>query len=206
MCMYRFAGIYLPLLWHPSDCVKVPLALAFTFKAGQVCGHFSALVGVEDDHDDRPTTLPLTREGKALPIRYFSEDADRAWTDRDERAVLDVYLNLKDGSPLKEGMKTRGGADKVSNLKATMNPGKALDGRARRLMDSYGRSLREQSMAETFTRIAISVSCVILLVTAAWLGFTLVPARKSVAAGGGASPMVAHVQTSAQRRRQGNEL
>jgi hypothetical protein len=30
----RFAGVYLPLMWDPKFCVKVPLAMTFTFQPG----------------------------------------------------------------------------------------------------------------------------------------------------------------------------
>lgn len=76
----RFEGVYLPLLWESSFCVKTPIALGYTR------GHFSALVPLEPYSrlDSRPTSqnpdqmqstfLPLMdRDRKLLPIHFLTE-------------------------------------------------------------------------------------------------------------------------------------
>lgn len=42
-----------------------------------VCGHFSALVGMEGDSDESSPLIPLTREGRLLPIRFFSDEGEQ---------------------------------------------------------------------------------------------------------------------------------
>jgi ubiquitin thioesterase ZRANB1 len=76
----RFQGVYLPLLWEPTFCWRIPLALGYTR------GHFTALVPMEvdlyahlgaraniDSNEDAPTVyLPLMDyEGKVLPIHFL---------------------------------------------------------------------------------------------------------------------------------------
>lgn len=83
-----FSGVYLPLLWEPSFCIRSPLALGYTR------GHFSALVPLEpysrldgsaslsasnniDDNSDhlQVTFLPLMdRERKMLPIHFLTQN------------------------------------------------------------------------------------------------------------------------------------
>ncbi|KAJ3643383.1 hypothetical protein Zmor_026097 [Zophobas morio] len=80
----RFEGVYLPLLWEQSFCVRTPIALGYTR------GHFSALVPLEPYSrlDTRPSTqhsnigadqlqstfLPLMdRDRKLLPIHFLTE-------------------------------------------------------------------------------------------------------------------------------------
>ncbi|XP_018319117.1 ubiquitin thioesterase trabid [Agrilus planipennis] len=76
----RFEGVYLPLLWEQSFCVKTPIALGYTR------GHFSALVPLEpySSRLDRPQSnhqdelqsifLPLMdRDRKLLPIHFLTE-------------------------------------------------------------------------------------------------------------------------------------
>lgn len=80
----RFEGVYLPLLWEQSFCIRTPIALGYTR------GHFSALVPLEPYSrlDTRPpsqhsnlgpdqlqsTFLPLMdRERKLLPIHFLME-------------------------------------------------------------------------------------------------------------------------------------
>lgn len=82
------SGVYLPLLWEPSFCIRSPLALGYTR------GHFSALVPLEpysrldgtaslsasnniDDNSDhlQVTFLPLMdRERKMLPIHFLTQN------------------------------------------------------------------------------------------------------------------------------------
>lgn len=77
----RFEGVYLPLLWEPSFCVRVPIALGYTR------GHFSALIPLEPYSrlDARPppgnigadqlqsTFLPLMdRDRKLLPVHFLT--------------------------------------------------------------------------------------------------------------------------------------
>jgi ubiquitin thioesterase ZRANB1 len=88
----RFEGVYLPLLWEQSFCVRTPIALGYTR------GHFSALVPLEPYSrlDTRPSTqhsnigadqlqstfLPLMdRDRKLLPIHFLTESevGRRAW-------------------------------------------------------------------------------------------------------------------------------
>ncbi|KAJ8920112.1 hypothetical protein NQ315_011768 [Exocentrus adspersus] len=80
----RFEGVYLPLLWEQSFCIRTPIALGYTR------GHFSALVPIEPYSriDSRPpvqhgnmgpdhmrsTFLPLMdRDRKLLPIHFLTE-------------------------------------------------------------------------------------------------------------------------------------
>ncbi|KAJ8938816.1 hypothetical protein NQ314_011306 [Rhamnusium bicolor] len=77
-------GVYLPLLWEQSFCIRTPIALGYTR------GHFSALVPIEPYSriDSRPpiqhsnmspdhmrsTFLPLMdRDRKLLPIHFLTE-------------------------------------------------------------------------------------------------------------------------------------
>lgn len=70
-------GLYLPLLWEQSFCIKSPIALGYTR------GHFSALVPTEpysridaarDDSED-VTFLPLMDcEQKLLPIHFLTQN------------------------------------------------------------------------------------------------------------------------------------
>ncbi|CAH2005090.1 unnamed protein product [Acanthoscelides obtectus] len=75
----RYEGVYLPLLWEQSFCVRTPIALGYTR------GHFSALVPIEPyrpvdgrsppgpDHA-RTTFLPLVdRDRKMLPIHFLTQ-------------------------------------------------------------------------------------------------------------------------------------
>ncbi|KAL0276622.1 UNVERIFIED_CONTAM: hypothetical protein PYX00_004157 [Menopon gallinae] len=84
----RFEGVYLPLLWEPSFCIRSPLALGYTR------GHFSALVplepysrldgttslsasnNIEDNSDHLQVTfLPLMdRERKMLPVHFLTQN------------------------------------------------------------------------------------------------------------------------------------
>ncbi|XP_049863141.1 ubiquitin thioesterase trabid isoform X1 [Schistocerca gregaria] len=76
----RFEGVYLPLLWDPSFCIRSPIALGYTR------GHFSALVPVEQYSPlgagagannlraDEVTFLPLTdRDRKLLPVHFLTQ-------------------------------------------------------------------------------------------------------------------------------------
>nr|CAD7574285.1 unnamed protein product [Timema californicum] len=90
----RFEGVYLPLLWEPSFCVRSPLALGYTR------GHFSALValepysrlegvGVGAGNDLQVTFLPLMDcNRKILPVHFLTgqevgrdEEVLRQWLD-----------------------------------------------------------------------------------------------------------------------------
>lgn len=72
----KFEGIYLPLLWEQSFCIRSPIALGYTR------GHFSALVPTEcysridsarDDSRD-VTFLPLMDcEQKLLPMHFITQ-------------------------------------------------------------------------------------------------------------------------------------
>ncbi|XP_035735561.1 ubiquitin thioesterase trabid-like isoform X2 [Vespa mandarinia] len=87
----RFEGVYLPLLWEPSFCIRSPIALGYTR------GHFTALVPIEPYASSRippisshgggngplqqlqiqmqTTFMPLMdREHKLLPIHFLSPD------------------------------------------------------------------------------------------------------------------------------------
>lgn len=76
----RFEGVYLPLLWEQSFCIRTPIALGYTR------GHFSALVPLEpySSRLDRPQShhpdelqsifLPLMdRERKLLHVHFLTE-------------------------------------------------------------------------------------------------------------------------------------
>ncbi|XP_001602668.2 ubiquitin thioesterase trabid isoform X1 [Nasonia vitripennis] len=92
----RFEGVYLPLLWEPSFCIRSPIALGYTR------GHFTALVPIEPYSSSRipalashhggvnvvgggnspmqqlqmqTTFMPLMdRDRKLLPIHFLSPD------------------------------------------------------------------------------------------------------------------------------------
>ena len=90
----RFEGVYLPLLWEASFCVRSPIALGYTR------GHFTALVPIEPYASSRlsslaahggvgggnshmqqlqiqmqTTFMPLMdRERKLLPIHFLSNE------------------------------------------------------------------------------------------------------------------------------------
>lgn len=69
----RFEGLYLPLFWEQSFCIKSPIALGYTR------GHFSALVPLEPyaatrDQPEDVTFLPLMDcESKLLPIHFLTQ-------------------------------------------------------------------------------------------------------------------------------------
>jgi len=73
----RFEGLYLPLLWEQSFCIRSPLALGYTR------GHFSALVPSEPyqridssarEEEEDVTFLPLMDcENKLIPIHFLSQ-------------------------------------------------------------------------------------------------------------------------------------
>nr|CAD7600958.1 unnamed protein product [Timema genevievae] len=90
----EMTGVYLPLLWEPSFCVRSPLALGYTR------GHFSALValepysrlegvGVGAGNDLQVTFLPLMDcNRKILPVHFLTgqevgrdEEVLRQWLD-----------------------------------------------------------------------------------------------------------------------------
>lgn len=67
--IYIFIGVYLPLLWESSFCIKSPITLAYTR------GHFSSLVPVEPLPRGKSTTyLPLVdHDHKLLPIHFVTK-------------------------------------------------------------------------------------------------------------------------------------
>ncbi|XP_072378198.1 ubiquitin thioesterase trabid [Diabrotica undecimpunctata] len=96
----RFEGVYLPLLWEQSFCIRTPIALGYTR------GHFSALVPIEPYTriDSRPplqhsnlgpdhmrsTFLPLMdRDRKLLPIHFLTESELGR-----EEAILRQWLDV----------------------------------------------------------------------------------------------------------------
>ncbi|XP_043250703.1 ubiquitin thioesterase trabid [Colletes gigas] len=107
----RFEGVYLPLLWEPSFCIRSPIALGYTR------GHFTALVPIEPYTSSRippisshggvglgggngplqqlqiqmqTTFMPLMdREHKLLPIHFLSpEEVGR------EESILKEWLDV----------------------------------------------------------------------------------------------------------------
>lgn len=76
-------GVYLPLLWEQSFCIKSPIALGYTR------GHFSALVPTESYskidaarvESEDVTFLPLMDcEHKLLPIHFLNQSEVRVST------------------------------------------------------------------------------------------------------------------------------
>lgn len=71
----KFEGLYLPLLWEQSFCIRSPIALGYTR------GHFSALVPTEPysridqaRSDSEVVFLPLMDcENKILPIHFLTQ-------------------------------------------------------------------------------------------------------------------------------------
>ncbi|GLV35863.1 trabid [Carabus blaptoides fortunei] len=95
----RFEGVYLPLLWEQSFCMRTPLALGYTR------GHFSALVPMEPEthphhhqhHStlDPPDNLQITflplmdRDRKLLPVHFLTQvEMGR------EEAILRQWLDV----------------------------------------------------------------------------------------------------------------
>lgn len=65
----RFEGIYLPLLWGSGCCIKSPVVLGYTR------GHFSALVGIQQESGDSSILLPLTdSQHQPLPLHFITEE------------------------------------------------------------------------------------------------------------------------------------
>ncbi|XP_039291537.1 ubiquitin thioesterase trabid [Nilaparvata lugens] len=92
----RFQGVYLPLLWDTSFCIRSPVALGYTR------GHFSALVAIEPEPPHATTTnhsapppchfLPLVdHDGKLLPI-HFVTHAEAGGEEALLRQWMDVCL------------------------------------------------------------------------------------------------------------------
>lgn len=74
----RFEGVYLPLLWDSSFCIRSPLSLGYTR------GHFSALVPIEpysspDTGAPSPDSLQVTflplmdHDRKLLPVHFVTQ-------------------------------------------------------------------------------------------------------------------------------------
>lgn len=97
----RFEGLYLPLLWEQSFCIKSPIALGYTR------GHFSALVPTEpysridaarDDSED-VTFLPLMDcEQKLLPIHFLTQNEVSVCVCACVSAGLCLYISRTDYS------------------------------------------------------------------------------------------------------------
>ncbi|RZF36469.1 hypothetical protein LSTR_LSTR011256 [Laodelphax striatellus] len=97
----RFQGVYLPLLWDNSFCIRSPVALGYTR------GHFSALVAIEPEppHPQPPSAsttphshslhvnfLPLVdHDNKLLPV-HFVTHAEAGGEEALLRQWLDVCM------------------------------------------------------------------------------------------------------------------
>ncbi|KAL7047012.1 hypothetical protein ACKWTF_002765 [Chironomus riparius] len=90
----RFEGLYLPLLWEQSFCIRSPIALGYTR------GHFSALVPSEPyqrldstrEEEEDVTFLPLVDcENKLIPIHFLTQ-AEIGHEETIMRQWLDVCL------------------------------------------------------------------------------------------------------------------
>ena len=85
----NLGGIYLPLLWRPSECVKSPLVF------GYESNHFVALVSVADHEDparavDSEHVVPLvTRNFEQLVVHFPMPDEEVHITD-----LLQDYLDV----------------------------------------------------------------------------------------------------------------
>lgn len=91
------AGLYLPLLSQPEECVKSPLLIAFSG------GHFAGLI-----RRNNSGLIPLCRRNrKRLPIKFLLEEEEGS-----EERLLDLYLlrsytDMPDGQPgVDSGMAT----------------------------------------------------------------------------------------------------
>lgn len=156
----RLGGIYLPLMWPADKCCKVPLPMAFTFAAKDVCGHFSALVSVEGPRQEDPPRLPLSRGGQALSIKFRSE------ADPSSAELLSSYLNLlpmaNPPAPAADGES----AEIELTHTAVMCTGLTATG-PRRLLDSYA---RKQKFSSRMQKVLLSVILSILAVSW-WMGW-----------------------------------
>lgn len=90
----KFEGLYLPLLWEQSFCIRSPIALGYTR------GHFSALVPSEPyqrldstrEEEEDVTFLPLMDcENKLIPIHFLTQ-AEIGHEETIMRQWLDVCL------------------------------------------------------------------------------------------------------------------
>ena len=94
----NFQGLYLPLLWDPGYCKKVPLPIAFSG------GHFTSLVAIESQqqYKNGRLLLPLADySGKEFPVMFKLpeeiHDIRRAYLD-----IVTVQGNGYAGTPCAE--------------------------------------------------------------------------------------------------------
>ena len=94
----HFQGLYLPLLWDPVYCKKVPLPIAFSG------GHFTSLVAIESQqqYKNGRLLLPLADySGKEFPVMFKLpeeiHDVRRAYLD-----IVTVQGNGYAGTPCAE--------------------------------------------------------------------------------------------------------
>jgi hypothetical protein len=98
-CSFLLSGVYLPLLWEPSQCSPSPIALGYTR------GHFCALVPPEPAVRQHLRSAPMTgRLGAATATSSSmfccSGDIDHNGADCDKSTFLPLTSSADDGKQL----------------------------------------------------------------------------------------------------------
>jgi hypothetical protein len=183
------AGIFLPLLWDPSDCHKVPLAMTFTFSPGNTCGHFSALVGVASNRG-QGTKLSLTRDGIALPVKFLNDSAPgEVLDDGDRAALLDMYLDFVDASGrARRASRARGSPD--TKVYAAVSTGELDKNVGAKLFLAYEREIRLQKSIKFLSKAGAGFLAFLVLLASISIGSWV----------GGAGPMQVPMQLKQQAK------
>ena len=182
------AGIFLPLLWDPSDCHKVPLAMTFTFSPGNNCGHFSALVGVASKSGLR-TKLSLMRDGIALPVKFLNGSAPgEVLDDGDRAALLDMYLDFVDSSGRARRASRGARGSPGTKVYAAVSTGESDENVGAKLFLAYERDMKLQKSIKFLSKAGAGFLAFLLLLACISLGSWV----------GGAGPMQVPIQLKQQ--------